>query len=498
MSGSFHNEQFDILVPLGLDSRVSQVLRQLRYPKKPMPFDDIISPITFLQDFFSRDLKDQFSSNLADAGNGKVRDNGTGAVYINAFDTSRPLIQQLNDVRSEYAIRSTRLRDALTSDLRICFIRCLEDSSEIGQAGDISAINELSACITQNYPNAKFCIWLLYNSAKTHEPQSDVVLMRLPPDKIEFKKKLDRHIDKLLENQNNLRHVQRFVVPDKVPFDSPKAEPADLKSLKIESGKHLYAVKQEGVLFDFFADIKPSDTLIVFGQSAVNRSNKPTLPFFNRWSWSDQFSASCMYLNDPTLYLDEGVECAWMTGTRDHYYLETFSQIVRIVSKQINVAPEKILFFGSSAGGFTSMMMAADLKGSHAVVEIPQTHLPTYHHKHDLDRMLSFCYGGLNMQQAYLQFPERLSVIDRFRLRRHIPNILYMQNTEDTSHMETQTRAFMNGVIDLMRDIPSTRDAKIIMSYHALLHPIRGGHTVQDNETVISMIKMALSKFTKA
>ncbi|RBQ23052.1 hypothetical protein ALNOE001_11750 [Candidatus Methanobinarius endosymbioticus] len=79
-------------------------------------------------------------------------------------------------------------------------------------------------------------------------------------------------------------------------------------------------------------------------------------------------------------YIDESIGVGWCLRTEDNYYLEIIAKIIEKIVKRINVKNEDILFFGSSAGGFTSVILGTMFKNSYVAVNNPQIDLKKYHH----------------------------------------------------------------------------------------------------------------------
>ena len=223
----------------------------------------------------------------------------------------------------------------------------------------------------------------------------------------------------------------------------------------------IYEFNIDGVLFEIFAHLKyESPYLYVFSPTEVD-ANKYSLPCFIRWSWAIKCPYSAISLNDPTLYLGD-VKVGWFQGTEDNYYLPKICDIVRILATHINMSTQSILFCGSSAGGFTSLMMAAYFRSAAFVVN-PQTDLAR-DGKYRLDPLLRRCFSGISREEARNKFLHRLSVPAYYRLANYIPKIYYLQNTTDKFHWKNHYLPFIQSIGEMNAERDDWLDRVMIQS----------------------------------
>ena len=191
----------------------------------------------------------------------------------------------------------------------------------------------------------------------------------------------------------------------------------------------IYEFYIEGILFEVFAHFEQnSPYFIVFNPARVNRK-KHKLPFFHRWSWAIKSGYSSIVMNDPTLYLND-LEIGWFQGTDKKHYLPLACKIITLLSKQLCISPERILLCGSSAGGFSSLMMAGYIRQSSAFVINPQTNAFNFS-KLRIDKLLEASFSGISRKEAREKYATRFSVAEYYRSIKYIPKIFYMQNTSD-------------------------------------------------------------------
>ena len=131
------------------------------------------------------------------------------------------------------------------------------------------------------------------------------------------------------------------------------------------------------IIYEFLINIKShSDKLIVLGSGTLHESKLieyENKPYYNRWSWD--FNESFICYNDPSRYLSNKIQGLWGVGTEEEYYLENIKNIILKIASKLNVYNENILFYGSSMGGFMSLMLATMVKQSTALADIPQFNL---------------------------------------------------------------------------------------------------------------------------
>lgn len=137
--------------------------------------------------------------------------------------------------------------------------------------------------------------------------------------------------------------------------------------LKVDWGK---------VTYEFLIRIKPgASNTIVFGSGAGGFQEQPIgPPIFHRHSWMEEFEDTVIYYNDPTLYLGK-LSLGWGQGELDRFYLQDIANILEILFTKLNIDSKNVLFYGSSGGGFMSLILAGFVKGSTVLINNPQTNL---------------------------------------------------------------------------------------------------------------------------
>ncbi|WHH52218.1 hypothetical protein QFA96_07580 [Pseudomonas sp. Ap32] len=167
-------------------------------------------------------------------------------------------------------------------------------------------------------------------------------------------------------------------------------KPADKKIIKSEEqiydtlkefeksklGNGRFRVWQNDARFDCLFHEKPdTEYLYVFlnGSRGEDLKSFAPIPRFGRWSWHQLFNGSTLFIEDPMLYKYETLNLGWYYGTAEDDYLDATLNIVKSVQMKIGAA--KVIFYGSSGGGYAALQLAARLSDSFAISINPQTQL---------------------------------------------------------------------------------------------------------------------------
>lgn len=203
----------------------------------------------------------------------------------------------------------------------------------------------------------------------------------------------------------------------------------------------------EGMVLTVMARIvaKAGQSLTVVSHGAKEPS--VGLPYFNRFSSLLQTDRSFLLLSDPTLALNESMTLAWYLGTKNIDPLDSITELVKHIAQQRSI--DRILFEGSSGGGFSSLRLAARFPASVALVFSPQTNAFNYETGAVADKVNNQLFDGGTRSEALKTFPDRFSVVDLYagsdkeRLR---PFVYYVQNSGDEAHVRLQMGPFLNAI----------------------------------------------------
>lgn len=181
--------------------------------------------------------------------------------------------------------------------------------------------------------------------------------------------------------------------------------------------------------------VKPnpnSDKLYVFSPGYLERT-KFEHPYFQRMKWLDDIDANGIIITDPTLSVHSDIGISWFQGDKDNFALAKIARIIDSLRVRLKVSRSNTLFYGSSAGGFASLMLSSMVKDSCCVVNNPQTEVLNFRESF-VSAMLKRCYDCNSRYELDRLFETRLSVADFFIKNNNIPKCIFVQNICDVEH----------------------------------------------------------------
>jgi hypothetical protein len=220
-----------------------------------------------------------------------------------------------------------------------------------------------------------------------------------------------------------------------------------------------------------------SDKLIVMSNGAVDLAKKQP-PVFMRSNWQEDISASLIYLDDPTIH-GKGLKLGWGQGNPDEYVLETYSRLMLKLSEALGYKSEDVSYYGSSAGGFMSMILSSFHEGSRAIVNNPQTDIRNYHPSHS-EPLLEACYGSV--EEAYEDYAYRVNVAEAFVKNNNMPMIFYIQNQLSAHDIKYHFNVFLKSLKENKMDLKKL----VCINYYDK----ETGHAPLDKDQTIEMIEL--------
>ncbi len=249
--------------------------------------------------------------------------------------------------------------------------------------------------------------------------------------------------------------------------------------------RFILSVNSQDVNFEFLIKIKESaNKLLIMGSGAYD-PNRMNPPVFQRHAWIDDFEETVIIYNDPTLYLDK-ITIGWGQGTIERHYLREQSQILDILIKKLNFHNEEVYFYGSSAGGFMSLMLAGFIKGSKAIVNNPQTVVMNFWPAPIRD-MLNACYPSLSKEEVEERFLYRINVVEFYKKVGYVPPIYYLQNISAKRDIEKQFTPFIESLKSVSDELFSN------MLNLSLYANEEQGHKPMNKKETIEIIRRIIS-----
>lgn len=178
---------------------------------------------------------------------------------------------------------------------------------------------------------------------------------------------------------------------------------------------------------------------IVF-HSAVDRARKP-VPFFERMRASRDMPGSVLLVSDPTLFVADDLQFGWYVGTAGWDPTPTIRGLVHRASEAAGAS--RLLFIGSSAGGFAALRHSSAFPESLTLAINPHVDLLRYY-----DRWLQHLFGaafpGVDRTEAGRLLRHRFSVLGDYQRGTWTNRVLYVQNSQDTNPRTNHLPAFLD------------------------------------------------------
>ena len=189
---------------------------------------------------------------------------------------------------------------------------------------------------------------------------------------------------------------------------------------------------------------RDSNKLVVFYNGAVNVKKTPS-PVFQRWSWLEKLPYSAIIISDPTIlemqkkYNDETL-IGWYQGSFDNFILKEINEFIKSIISKLDISSDNVVFYGSSAGGFASLVSSVMLKGSKACVVNPQIDIMKYHKSHS-EKLLDHL-NITNVKEKFQQKEKDINIISLLKDEQVFPQVFYKQNKLDELHYSKHYLAF--------------------------------------------------------
>ena len=127
----------------------------------------------------------------------------------------------------------------------------------------------------------------------------------------------------------------------------------------------------EGALFNCYFHKTSSDVLFVFLPGARGNGLEK-LPRFSRWSRSSIINGCTLCIEDPMYYTYPELRYGWFIGTEEVDYTQLLAKLIDKIATVMKISGNRIVLFGSSAGGSVSMNCSQYLPKSIAISINPQ------------------------------------------------------------------------------------------------------------------------------
>lgn len=237
---------------------------------------------------------------------------------------------------------------------------------------------------------------------------------------------IENELSKTIEViENTIRASEEKIKFKKLDYPVEEIFYEDLENYVVKSDlSYILSIKYNQVKYEYLIHKRSnSDKLIIFNNGAIAGGNVK-YPIFQRYSWDNILKTSSIFCMDPTMYVAD-LAAGWGVGKNDDYYLENSSIILKRIIDKMNISLNNTVIYGTSAGGFLSIMMGIYLKGAKVVADNAQFDISNWAFISAVDAVMEYCFDHV---ADALKYPERFSVIEAFKKNNYVPPIFIHVN----------------------------------------------------------------------
>ncbi|WP_444899537.1 hypothetical protein ACJJIX_06740 [Microbulbifer sp. VAAC004] len=230
-----------------------------------------------------------------------------------------------------------------------------------------------------------------------------------------------------------------------------------------------------------YADIKESDHLVIYLNGSINRKIKQP-PVFHRQSWTKDTPFSSIVISDKSVEINDSLELAWYLGKPNGSFLRSVVSAITKIRDSLKLRNNKIIFYGTSGGGYAGILLASILRGSSCIAGNAQTDLSKFNYK-IFDKFID--------NTGYKPTHQKINIMRYLSDKKYIPQITFLQNTQDLTH-------FNNHYLPFIKWYGENRGA--LISYgpcEFIEYDKEGGHSgVQSKSETIETLERISSRNT--
>jgi hypothetical protein len=204
----------------------------------------------------------------------------------------------------------------------------------------------------------------------------------------------------------------------------------------------IYSIKILDTFFDLFVENNHAPATVVHFHPAIPDRSGVGLPIFLGQA-IEGASPNVVHVSDPGLYLSATMPIAWFAGIQGCPIQLIMHQILKSLSQSFGQT--KLIFTGTSGGGFAALYYGHGFPHSLSLVSNPQTKILNFEYQaiHDYCHT---CFGTVD-KEGIKRVLDRIIVSDLVALySTGFENfVLYAQNTTDVG-LETHLKPFLSAL----------------------------------------------------
>lgn len=244
-------------------------------------------------------------------------------------------------------------------------------------------------------------------------------------------------------------------------------------------------VTMDNVDYEFLLNLKSTEKILIIGSGARNPNTSiedKKRPLFHRWSW--KFMQSVIFYNDPTIYLSPELLGGWGLGTCENWYLKNISLILDEILDTISVENKNVIFYGSSLGGFNSIMLSILMKDTLSIAEIPQFDITKWgYHWNELKK---HCFNDMPEEEIKEKYGYKIDVIELIKQEQYIPNAHLILDCSSVYDFQNIYLPFFSR----LNELPFSEEKNRI---RVRIDGKNAGHSILKYEEVINLIDNVIS-----
>ncbi len=218
--------------------------------------------------------------------------------------------------------------------------------------------------------------------------------------------------------------------------------------VNLNDGDYALALQNEGLQFHYRINRRTQSKFCFVFLPAALPLDKRIVPSFPRWSWGEGMGHNVVSVSDPTLLLSDALLGGWMQGKYNSWAFESISLHLDAFFKANHIDFNRVIFCGSSMGGFLSLQFATCFRGSIGYSENAQTDLRKYNLKKSMAKLAGLSYGKPTLDDVDSQYTHRFSLLDHFEKIGYVPNFYYVIKESDRHHFQEHFLPFLSYVQD--------------------------------------------------
>lgn len=228
--------------------------------------------------------------------------------------------------------------------------------------------------------------------------------------------------------------------------------------------------------------------LFVLLPSAISRG-EIALPVFNRWNWAEKgfFPGNTLCISDPTLEMEDKLGLPWLLGDRLNFATDELAEFISKFAASKKIPNTRVVFYGSSAGGFSALALSARVEGSIAIAINAQTDIMSYSVKNQVALIRKTCFDNLSEEEIRDKYPSRVQMISLWENVKE-SRVILLQNITDNHHYNTHFKPFWASLGGLDFNEGLHKSGK----HTAWIYNQEGGHIPETLEMAKKAIDMAI------